>query len=109
MTDQAPTTDRGILLDIRERVIKIETQCGPCQTQLAEHEKIIRGDNGNGLTTRLALQENNLTELQTRCADNRKGNTAKLWALVGVFVVAILSMLGFLLTGDKSAFLPSPQ
>jgi hypothetical protein len=73
---------------INERTIRIEEQCGPCQTKIEKCVTALDG-NGMGLKTRMALAE----DVINKSAKETQRATKWYRAQLGAFIAALLGCL----------------
>lgn len=74
---------------VQMSVVRIETACKPCREQVARHSKMLIGNEGEGLGTRMVVVEGGLERLH-------ESKTKWYWMFVGsafAFVVTVLASL----------------
>jgi len=74
---------------MNQQLATIQAECKPCQALLARHEIDLRGMNGEGLKTRMALVE----QEQERIGDPAKRSKRAEKTSVGAGVAAIVAVL----------------
>jgi len=73
---------------LHARVGRLGDRCQPCQAKVAEHDRAIRGSNGDGgLETRL-------TVVERATADLARAQTRAFWSALAFFSTGVLTLLG---------------
>lgn len=74
---------------VQMSVVRIETACKPCREQVARHGKMLTGNEGEGLGTRMVVVEGGLERLH-------ESKTKWFWLFVSAafaFIVTVLASL----------------
>lgn len=77
----------GNVSEIAGDIKAINTTCSACRKQVAQHDKILDGNTGDGLRTRMTVAENLLGEL-------RESKTKWYWMFVGAAASLLVSIVG---------------
>ena len=87
--------------DIKRHLATMQAECKPCQALLARHENDLRGANGEGLKTRLALVEAKQKLIGNPAKQAKRAEKTSLGAIAAGVVAVLWHLLSLVFGGGK--------
>lgn len=88
-------------VQMSEQLATIQAECKPCQALLARHEIDLRGTNGEGLKTRMALVEDAQERIGDPAKRSKRAEKTSVGAGVAAIVAVIWQVVAFFTGGGK--------
>lgn len=87
--------------EMNQHLATIQAECKPCQALLARHEIDLRGANGAGMRTRLALVEQEQERIGDPAKRSKRAEKTSVGAGVAAIVAVIWQVIAFFTGGGK--------
>lgn len=96
MSDVNGKSDRVLLIETHDAVIEHIAIAETVFKTVAQHDKILDGNAGNGLRTRMTVAENRLGDTEGALGKLRENKTKWFWLFVGAAMSLVVTVLGSL-------------